>query len=81
MLKDILGKYELDELYKLDDFDSAILGIDGKSMCLIYSISKCIQILIEEGETEEDALVHFYYNIYETYVGEQTRIWCDDYFR
>ena len=80
MLNDILQKYDPEEIYKLDGFDLAILGIDEKSMCLIYSISKCIQILIEEGETEEDALEHFFYNIYDTYVGEKTPIFCYDYF-
>jgi len=48
-------------------------------MRLIYSVNKCIIILVsEEDLTEEDALEHFHYNVKGSYVGEKTPIWCTD---
>jgi hypothetical protein len=46
-------------------------------MRLIYSVSKCIEIL-EEDMSTEDAIEHFDYNVSAAYVGEQTPIWCYD---
>ena len=66
------------EMLKADGFDDAILGYEESSYRLIYSTSKCIEILEKEGMTTEDALEHFYYNVQGSYVGEQTPIWCND---
>ena len=38
-----------------DGFDEAILGYDSKNLRVIYSVSKCIDILIKQGMTEEEA--------------------------
>jgi len=77
-LESILEKYPDETFLKADGFDDAILGVDESSMRLIYSISKCIDILMEDM-SDEDALEHFYYNVSGAYVGEQTPIWCDDF--
>ena len=76
-LESILEKYPYETFLKADGFDDAILGVDESSMRLIYSISKCIDILMEDM-SDEDALEHFYYNVSGSYMGEQTPIWCDD---
>ena len=76
-LESILEKYPDETFLKADGFDDAILGVDESSMRLIYSISKCIDILMEDM-SDEDALEHFYYNVSGSYIGEQTPIWCDD---
>ena len=76
-LESILEKYPDEKFLKADGFDDAILGVDESSMRLIYSISKCIDILMEDM-SDEDALEHFYYNVSGSYMGEQTPIWCDD---
>jgi len=76
-LESILEKYPDETFLKADGFDDAILGVDKSSMRLIYSISKCIDILMEDM-SDEDALQHFYYNVSGSYMGEQTPIWCDD---
>lgn len=76
-LESILEKYPDETFLKADGFDDAILGVEESSMRLIYSISKCIDILMEDM-SDEDALDHFYYNVSGAYVGEQTPIWCDD---
>ena len=79
MLEKILEWFPEEEILKADGFDGAIIGIDDTTMRLIYSVNKCIIILVsEEDLTEEDALDHFLYNVKGSYVGEKTPIWCTD---
>ena len=80
MIDRIIEVYEDEEFLKADGFDDAIIGVDENTMRLIYSVKKCIEILISEGMSEEDALEHFNYNVSGGYVGEKTPIWCNDYF-
>ena len=79
MLDKILEWFPEDEILKADGFDDAIIGIDDTSMRLIYSVNKCIIILVSEYDmTKEDALDDFYYNVKGSYVGDKTPIWCTD---
>ena len=81
MLDLIIEQNPEDEFLKADGLDEAIIGYDDFSGRLIYSMTKIINILIEDdGMTEEDALEYYYYNIHGGYVGEKTPIWCNDYF-
>lgn len=80
MLELILDNYPEESFLKADGFDEAVIGLEEPSLRLIYSIKKTIEILIEEGMTEEDALEHFYYNVSGAYVGDLTPIWCEDRF-
>ena len=77
MLAEILEKYPDEEFLSADGFNNAILGVDEKSMRLIYSIAKCIKILMEDM-SEEEAFEYFDYNVSGAYMGEKTPIWCDD---
>jgi len=61
-----------------DGFDEAVMGIEHNSSRLIYSVSRCIGILMIEGMNEEDALDYFMYNVCGSYVGDLTPIWCWD---
>jgi hypothetical protein len=79
MLDSILETYDDESFLKADGFDEAIIGVDENSMRLIYSVSKCIEILSQDM-SEEDALEHFYYNVSGSYVGDKTPIWCIDNF-
>jgi len=78
MLELLVEKYADEDLLKADGFDDAVIGICTREYRLIYSMSKCIEILVEEGMTEEDAIDHFYYNVAGSWVGEKTPIWCED---
>ena len=62
-----------------DGFDDAVIGVatDFTEPRLIYSVSKCIEIL-KEDMSEEDAMEYFTYNVSGAYVGEQPPIWCWD---
>jgi hypothetical protein len=77
MLAEILEKYPDEEFLSADGFNNAILGVEEKSMRLIYSIAKCIKILMEDM-SEEEAFEYFDYNVSGAYMGEKTPIWCDD---
>jgi hypothetical protein len=74
----ITEAYPDETFLQADGFDEAIIGIEANSMRIVYSVSKCIEILIKEGMTHEDALEHFNFNVRGSYVGEQTPIYVDD---
>lgn len=77
MIDKIIEWFPEEEILKADGFDDAIIGIDGFSMRLIYSVSKCIEILCRDM-SEEDAIEYFDFNVKGAYVGEKTPIWCID---
>lgn len=80
-LNDILDNHPDDIFHKADGFDEAILGVanDFTLPRLVYSVSKCLEILSREMP-EEDVLEYFTFNVSGAYVGEQTPIWCWDNF-
>ena len=80
MLEQILEQHQDEEILKADGFDDAVIGIDSKSTRLIYSVEKCINILMEQGMSMTEAVEYFDFNISGAYVGEKTPIWCDDLF-
>ena len=80
MINDIIRYYENEEFLKADGFDDAIIGVDEVEMRLIYSVSKCIEILMRDM-SEEEALEYFSYNVSGAYMGEKTPIWCQDNFK
>ena len=76
-LEQIFENYYEQDFLIADGFDDAVIGVEINSMCLIYSVSKCIEIL-QEHMSKEDAIEYFEYNVSSAYVGEQTPIWCYD---
>ena len=72
-------EFLLEQLLFADGFDDAIIGVDLHSMRIIYSVSRCIEIL-QVDMNEEDAAEYFDFNVLNAYVGEQTPIWCNDNF-
>ena len=77
MLDKIIEWFPEEDILKADGFDEAIIGIDTNEMRLIYSVSKCIQILCRDMN-EEEAVEFFDFNISGSYVGDKTPIWCVD---
>ena len=77
MINKIIEQYDDQIFLTADGFDEAIIGVEETTMRLIYSVSKCISILMKDM-TEEDALDYFYFNVSGSYVGEKTPIWCYD---
>ena len=79
MINEIIEQYEDETFLKADGFDEAIIGVDETTMRLIYSVKKCIEILMRDM-SEEDAMEYFIFNVSGSYVGEETPIWCFDNF-
>ena len=77
-LQEMLSNFPEESFLIADGFDEAILGFQESDKRVIYSVKKCIEVLMREGMTEEDAIGHFYYNVSGSYVGELTPIWCFD---
>lgn len=80
MLEKILEQYQDEEILIADGFDSAVIGIDENSMRLIYSVEKCINILMGQGMEMTEAVEYFDFNVSGSYMGDKTPIWCDDLF-
>jgi len=69
-----------DETFTLaDGFDDAIIGVEERTMRVIYSVQKCIEILCKTMKFDE-AVEHFEFNVKGAYVGDKTPIWCDNFF-
>ena len=77
MLDKIIEWFPEEDILKADGFDEAIIGIYTNEMRLIYSVSKCIQILCRDMN-EEEAVEFFDFNVRGSYVGDKTPIWCVD---
>ena len=78
MLEKIVEQFQDEEILKADGFDEAVIGIEESSMRLIYSVEKCIEILMKQGMDMTEAVEYFDFNVSGAYVGEKTPIWCDD---
>ena len=78
MLEGIVEYFQDEEILKADGFDDAVIGIDTGTMRLIYSVTRCVEILIVGGMDMNDAIEYFDFNVRGSYVGEKTPIWCDD---
>jgi hypothetical protein len=75
----IIDMYPEETFLFVDGFDEAIIGVDTETMRIIYSVKKCIDLLMECGIPDVDeALEYFDYNARGAYMGEKTPIWCDD---
>ena len=77
VLERIIEYYSEEEFLKAENFDDVIIGIDESSMRLIYSVKKCIKILMKDMSYEEAVE---YFNVSGSYVGDKTPIWCYDNF-
>jgi hypothetical protein len=66
-----------EEFLTIEGFNEAIIGIDTETMRLIYSESKCIELLCKDM-SEEEAVEYYHFNIKGAYMGEKTPIYCTD---
>jgi len=70
---DLLGDVQL---VTVDGYDDAILGIDSKSLRVIYDADEMVEILMETENMEEDeALEYLDYNVFNAWIGDQTPIY------
>ena len=78
ILKSLIEAFPENELLIADGFDEAILGIEESTVRVVYSVSKCLEIIEAQGNPEQEALEHFYFNVHGLYVGEKKPIFCFD---
>ena len=63
-----------------DGFDDAFIGVGrrcGQPTLAVYSVEQCIEILMKDGSTYEDAREYLEYNSIGSWVGENTPIWVE----
>ena len=77
-LDDALDEYPDQTFIVADDLDDAVIGLDVQSSRVIYSVRKCLEILVASGMTAEDAEEHFDFNIRGAFISPAPPIWCDD---
>lgn len=77
MINQIVDRYPDEQLIIADGFDDAVIGIDTKQMRVVYSITKCIDILCRQME-EDEAVEYFDFNVAGSYVGDRGPIFVDD---
>jgi hypothetical protein len=71
---------DTDDILLADGLDDAIIGFEPNMWKVVYSRSKCMNVLIErDGMDEEEALEFLEYNTFNAYFGEKTPIWVDDF--
>ena len=61
----------------MDGLDDAVIGVSHVDNRLIYSQTKILELLVNEGMEMEDAIEHFEYNIAGAYVEGQPHICMD----
>jgi hypothetical protein len=68
-----------DQTLKADGFDEAIIGINfnDEIPVIVYDKQKMIEILMEQGETLDDAIDYLEYNTWCSYVGKGTPLYID----
>lgn len=72
------------ELLLADGFDDCIIGVAYDKATstnrVVYSRTKCINILMERDGMEHDVAEEFFdFNVSDAYVGNKTPIFVDDY--
>jgi len=79
LLEGIKNYYLDEDIMTADGFDNAVIGIDDKTMRVIYSVTKCIEIMMTEMDMSmEESMEFFEFNVKGSEVGERTPIWCED---
>ena len=81
ILESLIEIYPDEELLIADGFDEAIMGIEKNTMRVVYSVTKCLEIIEAQGMPEQEALEHFYFNVHESCVAEKKPIFCFDEFK
>jgi len=77
-LEVILDAYPDIEFLSADGFDDAIIGVSN-DFKLVYSSTKCFEILMKsQNLTYDDAQEYYYFNVEGAYMGENTPIFVDD---
>lgn len=79
MRQKIIDLYsDTDDVVFADGLDNAIIGFDPNLWKVVYSRNKCIEILSTDM-SEEEAIEYLEYNTFNSYIGEKTPVWVEDF--
>lgn len=79
MRNEIIERYsDTEDVLFADGLDDAIIGFDTNLWKVVYSKSKCVDVISKEI-SREDAIEYLEYNTFCAYVGDKTPIWVDDF--
>ena len=78
ILEQLIDNNPEQEFLKYDGLDDAVIGSCYQSDRLIYSVSKIIDVIVSKGNSYEDAIEYFTYNLAGSYLGEKTPILLND---
>jgi hypothetical protein len=78
-LNELYDMYPDENFLVMDGFDNAVLGVEDRTMRLVYSKSKIIKHLLKEMDYET-AMEYFDYNIEGAWMGDKTPIIVNDMF-
>jgi hypothetical protein len=74
-VKELIVETHPDVLFLDGSFDTAIMGVcyrTGNEPVIAYSYDKCIEVLMADGWTWEQAVDFFEFNIAGAYMGDHT---------
>jgi hypothetical protein len=79
----IVEQYPDEELLSADGFEDAVIGVAydkaTSTYRVVYSRTKCIEVLMtRDGMEYEDAVEFFDFNVEGAYMGDETPIYVDD---
>jgi hypothetical protein len=60
-----------------DGFDKAFIGTGSRCGCediAVYDANKCIEVLMKQGMTDEEAVEYFEYNVLGSWIGDITPV-------
>ena len=80
-IDEITEYYQDEDFLQAYGFDDALIGVVSdfnSEIRLAYSTKLCLDILMKQSMSYEEALEYFSYNVQGAYVGEKTPIWVDD---
>lgn len=72
--EDVFEHYPEEYFVFADGYEDAIIGVEENSLKVIYDQDKCIEILMNDGMDEDDAIEYFEYNTKSAQIGERTPI-------
>ena len=80
MIEELVEQLEENECLLADGYEAALIGItEGTNPVAVYDSDLCVECLMKQGMTREDAVEWFYYNTIGAYVGEKTPLFLKTY--
>tara|TARA_R100001509_G_C4857683_1_gene212297 strand:- start:983 stop:1240 length:258 start_codon:yes stop_codon:yes gene_type:complete len=67
------------EILLADGFDDAFIGIGQQfsKFMAVYDKSKCIEILTDQGMSDDEAMEYFDYNVTGAFMGDNTPVFIE----